>query len=100
MGIRDIPIKVGMSFEESADYDSTMIQNPVLSDVQELMKLMIKVEVSPFGQSVKKKKCERGRPVDGPSENETHVGTPPTRRRDPTGSLTRMAGRDLRWQPL
>ena len=59
MGIRDIPIKVGMSFEESADYDSTMIQNPVLSDVQELMKLMIKVEVSPFGYFVKKKKYAR-----------------------------------------
>ena len=87
--------------EESVDHGSEIIQNPALGNIQEFVKLMITIDVTPFGRYKKKKKtCERGRPVDGPSENETHVGTPPTHRRDPTGSLTKMAGRDLRWQPL
>ena len=103
MGIRDIPIKVGMSFEESADYDSTMIQNPVLSDVQELMKLMIKVEVSPFGYFVKKKKKKNLRERETsrrPLRKRDSRGNPTHSQAGPHGQSDGMTGRDLRWQPL
>ena len=33
-----------------------MIQNPVLGNIQELVKLMITIDVTPFGRVVKKKK--------------------------------------------
>ena len=102
MGIRDIPIKVGMSFEESADHDSTMIQNPVLSDVQELMKLMIKVEVSPFGYFVKKiyiymRERETSR---RPLRKRDSRGNPTYSQAGPRGQSDGMTGRDLRRQPL